>query len=158
MKAFTTEIQVSLAGADKRDDTDIAKSEQNTLDWLFYSPEDAFKILVENGWVTLSGKVEWEFQRKLAIDAIRGLAGVVGVSNKINIQHKINSSIIKLDIKAALKRRANRDSKTIIMETNNGVVTLSGSVQSWSERALVSTTAWASSGVNSVINNIEIAN
>lgn len=61
MKAFNTEIQVSLAGADKRDDTDIAKSAQNNLDWLFYLPEDAFKILVENGWVTLSGKVEWEF-------------------------------------------------------------------------------------------------
>jgi len=158
VKAFTTRIRVSLASADKRDDTDIAKSAQNTLDWLFYSPEDAFKILVENGWVTLFGKVEWEFQRKLAIDAIRGLAGVVGVSNKINIQHKINSSNIKLDIEAALKRRANGVSKTIIVETSNGAVTLSGSAQSWSERALASSTAWASLGVNSVINNIEIAN
>lgn len=83
---------------------------------------------------------------------------MVGVNNKINIHHKIISSIIKLDIEAALKRRANRDSKTIIVETNNGVVTLSGSAQSWSERALASSTAWASSGVNSVINNIEIAN
>lgn len=108
------------------------------------------------------GNSLWESRvgvsKKTGNRAIRGLAGVVGVSNKINIQHKIISSNIKSDIEAALKRRANRDSKTIIVKTNNGAVTLSGSVQSWGERALASSTAWASSGVNSVINNIEIAN
>jgi osmotically-inducible protein OsmY len=153
VKALAVEIDVRIAGISARTDADIAHTVENVLQWTTYLQNDSVKIKVEGGWVTLSGEVNWEYQRKAAVDAIRYLMGVKGVSDLIVIKPSLSAPLVKADIEAALKRRAQRDSHNIAVSVKGHDVTLSGSVHNWSDRDLATHTAWGTPGVRSVINN-----
>jgi osmotically-inducible protein OsmY len=157
VKALAVEMDVRLTGSSTRNDVDIARSVNNVLHWTTYLPENAVKIKVESGWVTLAGEVAWEFQRQAAINAVRYLMGVRGVNDQIVIKPQISGSVVKADIEAALKRRAQKDAHHISVKVEGTDVTLSGSVDSWSERELATNTAWASPGVKRVVNNITLS-
>ncbi len=120
-------------------------------------PTDAIQVLVENGWLTLSGSVEWQYQRQAATDSVRTLVGVAGVSNQISIQPSLSASVVKSDIEAALKRRASDEAKTIAVDVNGANVTLTGTVHSWAERDLATRSAWGSAGVRHVVDKMSLA-
>ena len=130
---------------------------ENVLEWATFLPKDHVKVMVEGGLVTLSGKVDWEYQRQAATGAVRYLMGVTGVSDQIVIKKpKVSSSAVKSDIEAALKRRATADAQKILVEVHGADVTLTGNVDSWSERALARNSAWGTSGVQSVTDNMTV--
>jgi osmotically-inducible protein OsmY len=156
VKALAVEIDVRLEGISARTDTDIARTVENVLQWTTYLTKDSVKIKVEGGWVTLSGEVNWEYQRKAAVDAIRYLMGVKGVTNLIAIKPTVSAPLVKADIEAALKRRAQKDSNGISVSVDGNDVILSGSVHSWSDRDLATHTAWGTPGVRSVTNNTTV--
>ena len=156
VKALAIDMDVKLAGSSKRNDTDIAGSAENALQWMTYLPKDSVKVMVEGGWITLSGEVDWEYQRQTAAGAVRYLVGVTGVSNQIAIKPKVSVSVVKSDIEAALKRRAQADAKKISVEVRGADVTLTGTVHSWSERDLATHSAWGTPGVHNVVNNITV--
>ena len=156
VKAIAVEMDVKLLNASKRTDADIARSTQNVLEWTTYLPVDSVKVKVENGWVTLSGKVEWEYQRTSAVSAVRLLMGVTGVTDLIVIQPEVSSTLVKTEIEAALKRRARSDAKGISVEVRGSDVTLSGIVNSWSERELAKNSAWSTPGVHMVVDNMTV--
>ena len=157
VKALAVEIDVRLAGISARTDADIARTVENVLQWTTYLPKDSVQIKVEGGWVTLSGEVNWEYQRKAAVDAVRYLMGVKGVSDLILLKPAVSAPLVKADIEAALKRRAQRDSNNIAVSVKGHDVTLTGSVQSWSDRDLATHTAWGTPGVRSVVNNTTLS-
>jgi osmotically-inducible protein OsmY len=157
VKALAVEMDVKLPGLSRRTDADIARSAQNALEWTSSLPDTTVKVKVENGWVTLSGTVEWEYQRQSAKSAVRYLLGVVGVSDDIAIKPKTSISAVKSQIEAALKRRARDDAQDIQVEVRDSDVTLSGTVHSWSERELAASSAWSAPGVRRVIDNLRIA-
>ena len=157
VKALAIEMDVKLAGSSKRNDTDIARSAENVLEWMTSLPEDSVKVMVEGGWITLSGEVDWHFQKQAAADAVRDLMGVTGVSDQIAIKPRVSASIVKSDIEAALKRRAKSDAQKIFVEVRGGDVTLTGTVHSWSERDLARHSAWGAPGVRNVVDNITVA-
>jgi osmotically-inducible protein OsmY len=157
VKALTIEIVVKLTGSSKRSDVDIARSAQGILDWTSFLPKDAIKVMVENGWVTLSGQVKWDYQRQGAANAVRCLLGVNGVSNDIDFNPTVSLHAVKSDVEAALKRRAQVDSEAISVEVHGSDVTLSGTVHSWSERELATHAAWGTPGVHKVTDNIKLA-
>lgn len=103
--------------------------------------------------MTLTGEVEWQYQRQAAAEAIRYLMGVSGVSNQITIKTKVSAPVVKSDIEAALKRRAQQDAHEISVSVHGTDVTLTGTVHSWSERELARNTAWGTPGVRSVVDN-----
>ena len=151
-------MDVKLAGTStKRNDGDIAQSVENVLQWATYFPSDSIKVKVEGGWITLSGAVEWDYQRQTAIDAVRHLTGVTGVSNLIAIEPAVSSTLVKSDIEAALKRRARTDAQKISVEVHGSDVTLTGAVHSWSERELARNSAWSSPGVSNVVDNMTVS-
>jgi osmotically-inducible protein OsmY len=156
VKALAVEIDVRLAGFNARTDGDIARTVENVLQWTTVLPKDLVKIKVENGWVTLTGEVNWEYQRKAAVDAIRYLMGVKGVYDMIAIKPSVSAPLVKADIEAALKRRAQKDSNSISVCVDGNDVTLSGSVHNWSDRDLATHTAWGTPGVRRVINNTTV--
>jgi osmotically-inducible protein OsmY len=156
VRALAVEMDVKLAGSSKRNDVDIARSVDNVLQWTTYLPKDAVKIKVESGFVTLSGEVAWEFQRKAAVSAVRFLMGVKGVNDQLVIKPQLSAPVVKADIEAALKRRAHNDANDISVSVHGTDVTLSGKVHSWSERELAANTAWGSPGVRSVVDNITL--
>jgi len=157
VKALAVEMDVKLIGSNSRNDVDIARSVDNVLQWTTYLPEKAVKIKVESGWVTLAGEVTWAFQRDAAISAVRYLMGVKGVNDQLVIKPKVSAPVVKADIEAALKRRAQKDAHDISVSVHGTDVTLSGKVHSWSERELATNTAWASPGVKTVVDNITLS-
>ncbi len=109
VKALAVEIDVTLGGSSKRNDADIARSVENVLEWTSFLSKDPIKVMVENGWVTLSGEALWDYQRQAAKLAVRYLMGVTGVSDQITIKNRVTSTNVKTDIEAALKRRASNE-------------------------------------------------
>ena len=157
VKALAVEMDVKLSGSGKRTDADVARAAETALQWTTFLPKDSVKIMVEIGLITLSGEVDWEYQRQSAAGAVHYLLGVTGVSNQITIKSKVSSSAIKSDIEAALKRRAQADTKKIAVEVHGANVTLTGKVQSWSERELARQSAWGTPGVRNVVDNMTVA-
>jgi osmotically-inducible protein OsmY len=156
VKALAVEMDVKLPGSHERNDADIARAAEQALHWTKYWKHDSVKVMVERGWVTLSGIVEWDYQRRSAGWSVKNLIGVVGVSNQIVIRPTVTSDSIKADIEAALNRRTNSDSNNISVNVIGDHVTINGSVNSWSERELVMHSAWGTPGVRDVVNNMSI--
>ena len=157
VKGLAVEIDVKLNGLTKHSDADIARTVENVLLWTTYLPKDSVKIMVEDGWVTLSGQVQWGFQRTTATAAVRYLMGVKGVSDQITIKPSVSASDVKNDIEAALKRRAINEAHGIKVAVNGSEVTLTGKVPTWAERDAAGSAAWGTPGVSNVIDNIAIS-
>lgn len=148
VRGLAVDMDVKLPGSSKRIDTDIARSAGNALKWVNSLPKDTVSVMVEDGWITLSGEVDWQYQRESA--AVRGLLGVIGVSDMVSIKHKPPHEHVKADIEAALKRRALAEIAGVQVVVQGGDVTLSGVVNTWSEREMVRQSAWSTAGVHTV--------
>lgn len=156
VRALAVEMDVRLPGASRRTDSDIARSAQNVLQWTSYLAKDAVKVVVENGELTLSGTVDWEYQRNSAASAVRYLMGVTRINNDISVRPAVSLAAVKSDIEAALKRLASADAHNIRVEVNGTDITLSGSVHSMAERDLARHSAWGTPGVHNVIDNLVV--
>jgi osmotically-inducible protein OsmY len=137
-------------------DPDLATSIVDALRRNVTVPDHKIKITVKKGWVTLEGKVKWEYQREAAEDAIRYLAGVRGVSNNIEVKPKASADDIRAKIEESFRRSAEVDARRIRVEAKGGYVTLSGNARSYAERQAALRIAWDAPGVIRVANNIEI--
>lgn len=156
VKGLAIEISVILPGSSERNDVDIARAAENILQWQTYLPQNYIKVMVENGWITLSGDVAWNYQRDAAEVAVHGLMGVTGVSNQITLRPRVDLKAVKSDIVTALKRRAKADAQSISVDIQGCDVTLAGTVHSLSERDLAKHSAWSTPGVRNVTNNIVV--
>jgi len=157
VKALAIELKVKLIDSGVRTDTDIAASARNVMQWTSAVQSDAVKISVEKGWITLTGQVDWKFQKEAAADAVRFLSGVVGVNDLITVGPSLKAAVVKADIEAAIKRAATEDGKRITVGVSGGDVTLSGTIHSWAERDLATQSAWNSPGVSKVIDNLTLS-
>ena len=157
VRGVAEELKVNLSADHQRNDTDIAKSLANALDWNVSVPSGKVKTTVENGWVTLSGDVEWNYQSDAAYKAIRYLFGVKGVTNQIKIKSlSVSTTVVRSKIEDALKRGMTTESDGIKIEASGGKVTLHGKVHSWDEHDEVTRAAWSAPGVNMVENDLVV--
>jgi osmotically-inducible protein OsmY len=154
--AVAEEIEVRLAFDSERGDDDIAAAAVNRLAWDMSVPRDAIKVQVEKGWVTLTGTVEWHYQKVAATVAIRSLMGVVGVSDQVTLRPRVSTSNISDDITHALHRSWFFDPDSIKVTATGGDIKLTGCVTSWHDRQVAADTAWAAPGATSVVNDISV--
>jgi len=156
VKALAIKLDVALPGSSQRDDADIAHSAANVLAWMTYLPDDSVEVVVEKGWITLSGEVDWDYQKQAALGAVRHLMGVTGVSNQIVIKPRVLLSAVKSEIESALKRRAHMDADKILVAIKDADVTLTGTAHSLSERDSARHAAWGTPGVRNVVDHIVV--
>jgi osmotically-inducible protein OsmY len=149
------EIQVRATRG--KTDQEVAQAVRSALIWDVYVPDDQIRSTVSGGWVTLEGKVERWQQREDAVRCVERLSGVLGVTNKIEVAPpKVDASKIRSSIEGALTRRAEREARRIGVAVVDGVVTLTGKVDSWAEKNSVGQLASYSPGVKSVANRITV--
>ncbi len=151
------DIEVRLPIFNQRPDPEIARDAVAAiLAQLPYSA-DHIRVVVREGWVTIEGSVEWNYQRERAEAAVRRLRGVKGVTNLISLQPRLPPVEIKRKIEEAFRRSAEVDAARITVASDGGTVTLSGTVRSWAERQEAERTAWATPGVVKVENHIVVS-
>jgi osmotically-inducible protein OsmY len=157
VKAVVENIEVKLPSSYERDDEDIAAAAIDRLGWNSSIPEDAVKVKVEGGWVTLTGEVAWNYEKSAAEGDIRTLMGVTGVSNQILLKPSlISTSDVRNDIERALHRSWYYDPNTIKVAADGGKITLTGTVTTWNARQLAGSAAWSAPGATSVENEISV--
>jgi osmotically-inducible protein OsmY len=150
VRAVANELEVKPTGSLRRSDPQIAKAVANMLDLDSAIPPQTVQATVQNGWVTLTGEVPWQFQRMAAEGALRHLFGVKGIVNSIRVKPHVKVSDVKARIEDAFKRSAEIDAKNVRVEAHDGVVTLRGRVHSLVEREAAEQAAWAAAGVTKV--------
>jgi osmotically-inducible protein OsmY len=154
--AVAEEIEVKLDSDFKRGDDQIAAAVVDRLSWDASVPSKAIGVKVEQGWVTLTGEVDWNYQRSTIEQEVRWLLGVVGLSNQITIKPQVNTTKIGDDIRHALHRSWLFDANTVKVSAEGGTIHLTGTVRSSYERQLAGTTAWAAPGANVVENDLVV--
>jgi osmotically-inducible protein OsmY len=156
VKGIAVEIDVKLDPSHRRSDSDIAAAAESAFKWQALVPPDRIRVMVEKGWVTLTGELDWDYQRCEAEKAVRILTGVVGVSNGITLKPVAAPADVSKRIRDALVRHAMNEAKLLEVTVKSDTVTLHGTVDSWSERAAAASAAWSAPGVAKVINEIKI--
>lgn len=157
VRAIVEEIEVRYPFEKEISDDEVAQRVVDILDWDSVIPARAIQVLVRNGWVTLTGDVDWQFQKQSAEDDIRTLSGVRGVINNIDIKPRVHATDVKKQIEDALQRRLKGEVKGIRITVQDGnKVLLEGFVESWNERHAVEVAAWSAPGVKSVDDRLSI--
>jgi osmotically-inducible protein OsmY len=156
VRAMAIELDVKLAPQHQRSDTEIAAAAEHALRWNIVVPADRVRATVEQGWVQLTGEVDWDYQRQAAYKSVRSLTGVVGVSNEITLRQRTTPADLAQRIEEALKRQALREAHRVQVTVENGTVTLKGSVHSWQERDAAQGAAWSAPGVRDVVNQLTL--
>ena len=154
VKALAVELTVKLPFDNQRTDADIALAAERALEWNVLVPDDKIRPMVEEGWLTLAGEVEWAYQRTAAESAVRDLMGVTGVSNLVKVKPKISPADVEKKIHDALARQADREASRLAITVSGSQVTLRGTVHSWSERNAAQGAAWSTPGVSMVVNDL----
>ena len=154
VRGIVNKIEVKIVG--DYSDTDIAREAADALRWNLMVPPGKVIPKVENGYITLTGEVNYDFQRRAAEKAVRYIPGVKGVINLITIKAKVEPKEIKEKIEEALKRMATVDAENIQVEVQGSEIVLRGTVRSWAERHEAEKAAWSAPGVTSVKNYITV--
>jgi osmotically-inducible protein OsmY len=152
--AVANDIGVRLLG--DRDDTVLAEEAARALSLNVSVPDDRIKIVVSNGWLTLEGAVDWEYQRRAAEKSLRELPGIRGLSNYVTIAPRVRPVEIKDHIRAAFERNALVDANHVQVKVEDSKVVLTGTVQSWQERTEAERQTWAAPGVTAVENRLTV--
>ena len=155
--AVANDIEIRLPAVDERPDPEIAREVVTALKNQLPFSHERIKAVVRNGWVTLEGDVEWQYQRLTAERAVRPLKGVKGIINDIKIKPRVEPSDIKQKIQEAFRRSAEVDANQITVETSGGEVILKGKVRSWVERDEAERVAWRAPGVTKVDDRIVVS-
>lgn len=156
VRAIANELAVDLAWEAQRTDPQIAEAALKALSADVFIPASGVKLAVHDGWVTLSGQVDFWFQRQAAEKAITHLRGVKGLANDITLKPQATAGDIKAKIEDAFRRHASLDARNIRVQTAGGTVTLEGEVDSWHERQHAEAAAWAAPGVSLVKDHLNI--
>lgn len=157
VRGIAENIEVRPIGSHRTADDEIARRAADLLIWNTSVPKDSVKVKVTDGFVTLLGTVEWNYQRNAAQSAVSGMLGVKSVSNQIEIRQKPTPADVRQRIENALKRDAELDAAAIQVTISDSVVTLDGKIDTLADRMIAERAAWAAPGVTQVNDHLHVA-
>ncbi len=156
VKAVAENIKIHFESSFSKNDTEIANEILNAWKWNWNVPNNKVKVKVENGWVTLDGDVEWNYEREAAKKSVEKLTGVKGVSNNISIKSNFKDQVEEASIEQAFKRSWSINDSDLKVQVNHNNVTLTGSVNSLYQKEEAARLAWNTPGVWSVDNELNV--
>lgn len=156
VRAVAVETSVKLAAGLERTDADLAKAVERTLDWHVQVPRGAIKPMLEGGWVTLVGEVDWDYQREAAESAVRNLLGVTGITNLVRIRPQRRSADVERQVQDALARLFHGAPHQVAVDVDGSQIVLRGTVHSWKEFDAVRRAVWSAPGIVSVVNDLAV--
>jgi osmotically-inducible protein OsmY len=156
VRGLAQELEVRYAEHKRIADDEIAARALKIIDWDTSIPDEAIRVVVRHGWITLTGEVDWGFEPAAAERAVLKLGGVTGVSNKITVRPHDQIPDIRRRIEEALVRDADLAASQVHVQVENGRVTLTGAVDAWHDRSVAERAAWAVPGVTDVDDRLTI--
>jgi osmotically-inducible protein OsmY len=156
VRGLVLRLEVRLEPAHKRSDEELTQAALHALRWNSLVPDDRVKVEVEDGWLTLMGEVDFDYQRASAEQCIRPLVGICALDNKITLKEHADAGDVGLGISAALARHACREADRIAVEVDGSVVTLRGRVASLPEHDAAVGTALGTKGVTRVVDELVV--
>jgi osmotically-inducible protein OsmY len=156
VKAVANDLTVHVTNAYQRTDTEIAQAAVSALKWHSVVPDDRVTVTVKDGWITLAGALDWQYQKDAAARGVHELTGVKGVTNDIRITPTVKTADVRDKIEAAFRRSAEIDARRVNVTAQDGKVILSGNVHSWAERREAERAAWAAPGVSQVDDRLTV--
>lgn len=156
VRAVADDLMVVIPTAHSRSDSDIAHQAVTALKWHVQVPDERIKVRVENGLVTLEGRVRWDFQRRAAYHAVHNLTGVRAVLNQLQIESTASPNDIQQRISTALHRQAELEAANISVDVSDGAVNLRGTVHSAWGRREAEQAAWSAPGVMHVNDQLQV--
>ena len=156
VRAIANDLNVRIPTSAERSDSDIAQAALNALRWHTSVPEKNLTVVVRNGWITLSGAVDWQFQKDAAARAVRDLTGVRGVTDGAVIRPSLKAGDVRDKIEAAFRRSAEIDARRVNVTVQDSKIVLSGNVRSFAERREAEKAAWAAPGVVQVDDRLTV--
>lgn len=156
VKTVVENIEVFCSVKDTRTDAEIMTAIENAFKWHWDIPTERLTVLVENGWVFLSGELEWNYQKEAAKSSVSNLIGIKGITNNIMVNNSSKDLIEMKDIEIAIERNGDINSKDIDINVFDNVVTLKGHVDSWYQKSEAGRIAWNAPGVKQVQNDLYV--
>jgi osmotically-inducible protein OsmY len=156
VRALANDLAVHLPASFERTDTELAQAAVTALSFSSAVPAGRITVSVSDGWITLKGNVEWQYQKDAAARCVRDLVGVKGVTNTIAVEPHVKPLDVRDKIEAAFKRSAEVDARRINVSVTDRKVILSGNVRSFAERQEAARAAWAAPGVMQVEDRLTI--
>jgi len=154
VKAIAETIEINFGSWYKKNDTELANDVLDTFKWSWKVPGNQIKVKVENGWVTLEGEVNWNFQSEAAKISIENLSGVKGVENNIIIKPDHVDPIEQKDIENAIERNWSMGDHQINVQVSGNSVTLTGKINSLFQKEEAERIVWKTPGVNAIDNQL----
>ena len=112
--------------------------------------------MVHNGHVTLTGTVEWLYQKESAERTIRHIRGVRGLFSYITLAPKAVPRDVRHRIVKALHHNADLDSRHISVTVSGNTATLTGTVGTWLQRDSAEHAAANAPGITHVDNQLTV--
>lgn len=157
VRGFAEEIEVRPVDSKSTADDVLATRAADLIHWNAFVPDNMVKVKVQKGYVTLTGTVEWQYQKDSAYRAVRDMHGIKGIHNQIALLPQATAVDVQSRIEDALKRNAELEADGIKVKVADGKVTLEGKIKNWSERHIAERAAWAAPGVRQVDDRLSIA-
>lgn len=157
VQGIAQKIEVRFPAGKKQNDDEIAQRALDILAWNVMVPKDRIRVKVSDGWVTLTGAVDWNYQRIAAEKSVRKLGGVKGVFNSISLESNVDAGDVKQHIRDALKRQAEVEAEEVNVEVgDDGTVGIGGHVGNWDALQAVKRAVWSVPGVRSVDDHLVV--
>jgi osmotically-inducible protein OsmY len=157
VKGVANELEVQLPPGDERPDAALASTASQELRHTVQLPTSAIQVEARDGALILSGTVDWAFQRRRAERALRYLVGLKSIDNRLSVKPHAAPDDLEQQIRQVLDRHAQEQGPRIQVTTDEGAVTVRGTVASWTARDDIGELIWALPGVTDVDNQLTVA-
>ncbi|SAL70071.1 BON domain-containing protein [Caballeronia humi] len=156
-RAVVLELTVRRPSPTTHSDEELAAAIVSALKWQEGFEGTEVRVEVDRGCVTLSGEVTWVYQRHAAEMLVSRMRGVVGVANQLAVRSNEIAKDVHAQIAAALARRSLHEAVGISVDAHDGVVRLTGTVNSLADKRAACNAAWGAKGVRWVVDQVNVA-